>query len=130
MKLKLNLSTTALAAVCALALNPATLLAANPHPHEERGTIKSVDTTAHTLTVTGGKDNSEHKFQWNDQSKFTERGKTVTAADLKAGERIRLTYKSGTDMPTIERARLAPAKAEKSAAASPRSPKGRRHAHV
>lgn len=130
MKRKLNLPKTALAALCALALSPALLFAADSRPHEERGTIKSVDAAAHTIVITGGKDNAEHKFQWNDQTKFSDRGKTVTASDLKAGERIRLTYKSGGDTPTIERARLAPAKSEKSAAATPRSTKGRRHAHV
>ena len=115
MKLTSNLRQTAAIALCALALSPAALFAANPQPHEARGAIKSVDAENHWLVVTDRKDNSEHKFLWNDQSKFTERGKAVTATDLKAGERVRLTYKPGGDMPTMQRVHIAPAKAEKSA---------------
>jgi hypothetical protein len=101
---------------CVLALSPLGVLAAESTKlKEERGTIKSLDAEAHTLVVTDRKDNSEKKFAWNDQTKFTERGKTVTATEIKPGDRIRLTYKANGDTPNIERAHLAPAKAEKSA---------------
>ncbi len=115
MKLNSNLRIAALGALCAVALTPAALFAANPRLHEDRGTIKSVDADAHTLVVTDLKNKSEHKFQWNDQTKFTERGKTATASDLKAGERVRLTYKGSGDMPTMQRVHIAPAKTEKAA---------------
>ena len=106
----------ALVPVCVLALSPVGVLAAESTKlKEERGTIKSLDADAHTVVVSDRKDNSEHKFLWNDQTKFTERGKTVTPAELKAGDRIRLTYKPTGDTPNIERAHLAPAKTEKSA---------------
>ena len=115
MKLTTNLRMMTFATLCLLALTPTALFAANPRSQEERGTIKSVDAAAHTLVVADLKDNKEHKFLWNDQSKFSERGKTVTAADLKAGKRIRVTYKGSGEMPAIEHARLAPAKTGKSA---------------
>ncbi len=115
MKLTANLRMTTLAALCALALSPAVLFAANaPKTHEARGAIKSVDADAHTLVVSDLKDKSEHKFQWNDQTKFSERGKAVTATELKAGERVRITYAPGGDRPTMQRVHIAPAKAEKS----------------
>lgn len=115
MKLSAHFRMAALIPACMLVLSPAALFAAESTKlKEERGTIKSVDAEAHTLIITDRKESAEHKFQWNDQSKFTERGKAVTASELKAGERIRLTYKPGGDMPSIERARLVPAKTEKS----------------
>jgi len=114
MKITSALRIGTLGVLCALALTTAALLAANPRPHVQHGTIKSVDATAHTLVVADPKGKSEHKFQWNDQSRFTERGKAAEATDLKAGEHIRLTYKGGGEMPTIEHATLLPAKAGKS----------------
>lgn len=103
-------SISALGVLCGLALIPAVLVAANPRPHEARGTIKSVDAATHTLVVAEPKGKSEHKFQWNDQTRFTEHGKAANAADLKAGEHIRLTFKGDGELPTIEHATLAPAK--------------------
>lgn len=117
MKLTTNLHITTVIALCALALSPAALSAADtPKTHDERGTIKSVDADAHTLVVTGRKDESEHKFLWNDQTKFTERSKAVTAAELKTGERVRITYAGSGDLPTMQRVHLAPAKVGKSTA--------------
>src|SRR5262245_24417893 len=101
-----------IAAVCAAAtvLTSVTLAGGPPKAHRESGTIKSVDAKAHTLVVAGLKDQSEHKFQWNGGTKFTEHGKAVTAGDLKEGMRISITYRSESDMPTMQSARLAPAK--------------------
>ena len=111
-----------LAGLCALASGSTTVLAEASHKaskdtdrlHEERGTIKSVDLNDHIVVVEDRKDSSEHKFSWNDETKFTLRGKPAGAPELKPGERIRLSYKSGGDTPMIERARIAPSKAEKS----------------
>lgn len=131
MKLNSNLRLTCLA-LGALALSTAALYAANaPKTQDERGSIKSVDAAPHTLVVADLKNKSEHKFQWNDQTQFTERGKTATAADIKAGERIRLIYKASGELPTVERARFVPAKREKTATAA-HKPRGRSHhkAHV
>ncbi len=116
MKLNNNLRLTSLA-LGALALSTAALHAANaPKTQDERGTIKSVDTIAHTLVVTDLNNKTEHKFLWNDQTVFTERGKTTTAADLKAGERVRINYTGTGALLTMQRVNIAPAKAEKSAA--------------
>jgi len=113
MKLTSNLPITAAIALSALALSLAALAAASaPKTHEERGTIKSVDVSDHKLVVTDRKD-TEHKFQWNDQTKFTEHGKAVTPTDLKVGEQVRISYRHGGDMPTMEHVYIAPAKAEK-----------------
>src|SRR5262249_49372868 len=100
--------------LCVATLASAVLLAATPRSHEERGTIKSVDTASHTLVVADHANKAEHTFQWNDQTKFSEHGKAANASDLKAGEHIRLTYKGDGEMPTIEHANLMPAKDEKS----------------
>jgi hypothetical protein len=109
-----------LVSVCMMVWSSATLLAAESTKlKEERGTIKSLDADAQTLVVIDRKDNSEHKFAWNDQSKFTERGKAIHASELKTGERIRVSYKPGADVPNIERARLVEAKTEKPTAEKP-----------
>ena len=114
MKLKSNLRITSLA-LGALALSTAALYAANaPKTQDERGTIKSVDAAAHTLVVTDLKNKSDYKFLWNDQTKFTGRGKTATAAELKPGERVRINYTGSGDLLTMQRVHIAPAKAEKS----------------
>jgi len=102
-----------LAALCAVALCPAVTFAAKPRALEERGIIKSVDADTHTLVVADAKDKAEHKFQWNELSKFTTHGKPATAAAIKAGEQVRLTYKKGADTPTIERMNIVPAKTGK-----------------
>lgn len=114
MKLNSNLRLTCLA-LGALVLSTAALYAANaPKTQDERGTIKSVDATAHTLVVTDLKNKTEHKFLWNDQTKFTERNKPATAAELKPGERVRINYTGSGDLRTMQRVHIAPAKAEKS----------------
>lgn len=98
----------------ALALGSAGVFAADaPKTRDERGMIKSVDATAHTLVISDLKNRSEHKFQWNDQTKFTEHGKTATAAALKGGERVRITCSGTGDLLTMQRVQIAPAKAGK-----------------
>ena len=114
MKTTSNLRITTLLALCALALAPAAVFAGNPPPHAERGTIKMVDPKAHTLVVSDLRDNSEHKFLWNDQTKFTERGKTAAASDLKAGERVHISYSGSGDPPIMRRVLITPARVEKS----------------
>jgi hypothetical protein len=117
MKLASNLRITTAIALSALALSLAALTSAStPKSHAERGTIKSVDVTDHTLVVTDQKGNAEHKYQWNDQTKFTEHGKVVTPTDLKVGEQVHISYKRGGDMPTLEHVFIAPAKADKQSA--------------
>ena len=112
MKWNLHCWKPAMAAVCAAAiLTPAALLAGGPpKARHENGTIKSVDANAHTLVIAGLKGHSEHKFQWNGETKFMEHGKTLTAGDLKEGMKASITYRSGGDTPTMQTVRLAPAK--------------------
>lgn len=117
MKLNTRIQKSVVAALCVLSLSPALVFAAGtPKPIEERGVIKSVDMGAHTLVVAEHKKNTEQKFQWNDQTKFSERNKSASASALKEGERVHLTYTAGGSMPTLESVHIAPAKTEKHSA--------------
>ena len=100
------------AAVCAATILAPVLLLAGGPPKErhENGTIKSVDASAQTLVIAGLKDHSEHKFQWNGDTKFMEHGKAVTAGDLKEGMKASISYRSEGDTPTLQRVRLEPAR--------------------
>lgn len=105
-------------AVTALVISSASLAAANtPQTREERGTIKEVDMNHHQLVVTDRKNNSIHRFQWNEQTKFTEHWKKAAPTALRAGERVRLTYAPGGDIPLAQKVQLAPAKVSKHASA-------------
>ena len=117
MKLNTNLGKIVVAVLCLSSLAPALVFAGNAaKPGEERGVIKSVDMTAHTLVVTEHKKNTEQTFQWNDQTKFMERDKNASASALKAGEHVRLTYTAGSPTPTLKNVHIAPAKTEKPSA--------------
>ena len=112
--------TTVVAALCVLAMSAELVSAADTkHPSRERGIIKSVDMDAHTLVVTDRKKNSERTFQWNDQTKFSERDKSADASDLKAGERVYLTYSPGGETPILQSVHIAPAKTETHSANKP-----------
>src|SRR5262245_2853323 len=111
MKLNFHIHQTAAAALCVLALSATLAFAAGTtHPSKERGIIKSVNMDAHTLVVTDRKSNSERTFQWNDQTKFSERDKSAGAGDLKAGERVILTYSPDGDTPILQSVNITPAK--------------------
>lgn len=101
-----------LAAVCAAAtiLTSVALAGGPPKAHHENGTIKSVDASAHILVIAGPKDHSEHKFQWNRDTKFTEHGKTATAGDLKEGMRVSITYRAEGNTPTMQSVHLSSAR--------------------
>jgi hypothetical protein len=100
-------------AVCAFGLSWAGAFAADSKLSEMRGTIKSVDADRHWLVVAEGKKKADQKFHWDDQTKFTGRGKAATATDLKAGERVRLTYTKGGDVPTLQQVHIMSPKTEK-----------------
>jgi hypothetical protein len=124
MKLNSDIHKTAVAALCVLALSPALIFAAGTmHPSRERGIIKSVDRETHTLVITDRKNHSERTFQWNDQTKFNEGDKSAGASDLKAGERVRLSYSPGGDTPVLQSVHIDPAKTQTQSANtfSPRS---------
>jgi hypothetical protein len=114
MKINNHIHKTVVTTLCFLSLSPALLFAADtPKPGAERGVIKSVDMDAHILVVTERKANSEQKFQWNDQTRFSERDKGVSAGALKEGERVHLTYTPGGDTPMLQTVLIIPARTEK-----------------
>jgi len=124
MKLHAHIHKTAVAALCVLVLSPALVLAGDTaKPSEGRGIIKSVDMSAHTLVVTEHKKNAEQKFQWNEQTKFSERDKSASASALKEGERVHLTYTPGGDTTVLQSVHIAPAKTEKPGAGNHASAK-------
>src|SRR5262245_3337597 len=113
MKPNSHIHKTTVMALSVLALGPALVFAAaTTHPAKERGIIKSVDMDAHTLVVSEGKNHSEHTFQWNGQTKFREGNKSAGASDLKAGERVHLTYSPGGETPLLQNVQIAPTKTE------------------
>ncbi len=79
----------------------------------EQGTIKSVDQEHHSLVLTEHKGKTEHTFQWNAQTRFTEGGKAASATDLKAGEHALLSYEAGKGVATMKTVSLTPAKSGK-----------------
>lgn len=116
MKLNTHIHKTAVTALSVLSLSPALVFAAGtPKPIEERGTIKSVDMSAHTLVVAEHRKNAGQKFQWNDQTKFSERDKSASASALKEGERVHLTYTPG-GTPVLQSVHITPARTEKHSA--------------
>jgi len=119
MKTYINIRKTALVALCALALSPAALFAGNASKSaEERGIIKSVDSQIHQIVVTDQQTKADRTFKWNDQTKFTEHGKAVTAAQLKAGEHVRFGYAPGSGTPLLQHVALWPQKDQSHASAS------------
>src|SRR5512137_29034 len=101
MKLTLQSLINSTLVLCPLLLGAAGAFAADASKLQtERGIIKSVDTPGHWLVITDPKDKTEHKYQWNDQTRFMEHGraighKTVSAAGLKDGMRVSVTYAPG-----------------------------------
>lgn len=105
---------TTLAALCALALSPAALFAGNaPKSTEGRGVIKSVDNSAHQIVVNDHKTKVDGTFRWNDQTKFIEHGKTVSASALKERMTVRLSYAPSSGTPMLKRVKLSPDKEQK-----------------
>lgn len=95
-----------------LTLSSAALPAADaPMVHYEHGIIRSVDPAAKTMVLADFKDLTGQRLLWNDQTKFLAHGKAVSPAELKAGERVRLTHTAGGDLPTIQRAHIVPDRA-------------------
>lgn len=120
MKLHTHIHKTAVAALCILSLSPPLLFAADTMQSAvAHGIIKSVDMAAYTLVVTERKDNTEHTFQWNDQTQFTERGQGATAAALKEGERVQLTYAPGGNTPILQSVHIAPIRTGRHGANNP-----------
>ena len=75
--------------------------------------IKSVDDSGHQIVVTNHKTKADVTYKWNDQTKFMEHGKTVTATALKAGMAAHLTYTANTGTPLLERVKLSPTKEQR-----------------
>ena len=103
MKIISHIHKTTVAVLCVLVLSSTLVLAADTtQPSRERGIIKSVDANTQTLVVAKRGNNSEQTFQWNDQTKFWERDKTVTASDLKVSEHVFLRYSPDSDPPILQ----------------------------
>src|SRR5262245_13781922 len=89
--------------LCVLVLGSTAASAASSRKIDtERGVIRSVDTTAHTLLLTEHTKGTEQIFQFNDQTKFRVHHKTVTASDLKPGERVTIRYTPGGAPPLLQ----------------------------
>jgi hypothetical protein len=112
-----NLRKTAMVALCALALAPGALFAGQAAKVSvDHGVIKSVDATAHQLVVTDSKTKIDETFQWNDQTKFTEHDKAVTASALHPGMPVNVKFTPGAGTPTMKSVHLWPAKEQQHAA--------------
>jgi len=120
MKAILKLRKTTFVALCALALSPMAIFAGSTaKTAEEHGIIKSVDIKAHQLVVTDQKTKSTGTFQWNDQTKFTEKSKPVSVSALKEGMAVHLTYAPGSGTPVLGRVSIAAGKEQKHSATPP-----------
>jgi hypothetical protein len=102
-------------ALCAAVLTPAALFAGHAKTSSDHGVIKSVDANAHQLVVTDKKSKIDQTFQWNDQTRFMEHDKSVTASALMPGMPVHVTFEPGTATPTIKKAELWPAKTQQHA---------------
>lgn len=114
MKPSSNLLRVTALALCLVGLGVAGAMAANSEKLQtEQGMIKSVDQAHRSLVLTNQKEKAGHSFQWNEQTKFTEGGKAVSATDLKAGEHALISYESAKGVAMAKSISLTPAKAEK-----------------
>ncbi len=81
-------------AMCALSLMGANAAAAGHMGlRREVGTLKSIDVDHTAITVTDPHTHSILGFVWDHQTRFLDRGKTVTAKDLTPGERVLVRYR-------------------------------------
>ena len=118
MKLSLQSGTALLVAGFALVLAPSTLRGANaPKAAEKHAIVKSVDTAKHQVVLTEATTKTTGTFLWNDKTKFTQHGKVVTAAALKEGATVDVTYVPGSGTPELEHVKLAAPKAASKPAA-------------
>jgi hypothetical protein len=75
--------------------------------------------------VTEHKTTAEQTFQWNDQTKFSERdrvferSKPATASAIKEGERVHFKYVQGAEPQLLESVHIVAAKGEKPASETP-----------
>ena len=100
-----------MATLCVVSLSPALVFADGaPKSVEDRGSIKSVNAGTHTLVVTEHTKSAERKFQWNDQTKFSEGDKSVNASALKQGERVHLIYVAGSGVHILQSVHIISAK--------------------
>ena len=103
--------TSSAIALCGLLLgSPSAFAAESATPHKARGTVTGIDMDQHLLVISDRKDNSVHRFQWNDQTRFTHHGKSMAARKLQLGETVRLAYSPDGDVPVTQCVRIAPAK--------------------
>ncbi len=112
-------------ASCAWALSLGVTQAADAaRMKREQGTIKSVDIQNHVIQLTSSRDKTEHKYQWTDQTKFTSGRDAISAARLKEGESVSVTYTPGGEVPLLQHVRVVPKEPKQTAV----SPATHRHA--
>jgi len=87
---------------CAICLLGMTVTGVYAAASQERGVVKSVNTSTHTLTLTGAAGKSDQTFTWSDTTKFTENGKSVSAAMVKPGAHVRIAFVPGGTSPRLE----------------------------
>jgi len=103
-------------ALCTLGLGLSVASAADqPKLNHQSGTISSVDSAKHEIVVADSFNNKHETFTWNNATKFRQNEKTIAAAQLKSGEHVRLSYRTGTGMPMLEEVVILPATAQTSA---------------
>ncbi len=88
MNIKNQLVKSALVASCALTLMGSQAWAAGKRMHDQ-GNIKDINTKTSTFRLVD-KENKTVTVAWNDKTSFLEHRKHMTAADLKAGEFVRV----------------------------------------
>lgn len=119
MNIHSNIRKPAMIVMIALAMSPAVLWAGNhAKATEERGVIASVDATARQLTVSNPKTKAAGTFTWNEQTKFSEHGKSANASALKEGMAVDLTYTTVAGTRTLRQVKLVPAKPTKHGSSS------------
>ena len=77
------------ALILCLILGTAVVAMAKTTTHMAKGTVSAVDPTANSLTV---KAKTDETFMVSATTKITENGKTITLADVKAGDSAQVWY--------------------------------------
>jgi hypothetical protein len=62
------------------------------------GKITSIDPSQKSLTVRNKKKNMDSRFQWTDQTTFTNDRKSIAPSELKVGESLIVSYVTENDL--------------------------------
>lgn len=104
-------STRLAVALCALGLSIGSSFAGNkPKLNHEMGTVQSIDAAKHELIIKD-KANKTQSFTWNNATQFRESNKAVSAAQVKTGETVHLSYQESAGTPLLHHVTVVPATA-------------------